>query len=259
VVNRRLIIVALCALFIFGVGALLTTGCGEATGGTGGAGGAGGGGGGGGGGGSSGGSGGQTGAFVLDIPSGGDQITTGFVVPGTLDPAPLLVWLHGDTGGDSSESKAFRKRATDAGWIAVRPVAPNSKKSWWRYGNQDGAVMAVVAHVKANYNVDLSRIYLAGFSGGAQSTSTVGHAHGETFAACGMHCGCVALYGASQRKAPFFVYCGKQCFLYQQYGSGVPQLEAAGHEVDYMLGEGGHTPYRPAYDANWEFFQTHKK
>ena len=260
-INKRIVIVALCALFMFGFSIVLSTGCdgsgtGIATGtntntgsgsntntssatNT------------------SGGSGGQTGTFTINIPVGGDQIRTIITAPDTGSAKPLMVWLHADGAIDTSEFVTFRGHATNDGWVVVQPYSPIAEKSWWRYGNNINAILTVVDHAKSSYNINLDRIYLAGFSGGATTTAVVGRAHGEVFAACGMHCGVASGTSTSTRKAPYYVYAGKQCFLYIQYGDPAERLRAAGHEVEFLLGEGGHLPYAPAFEANWEFFQTH--
>ncbi|MHC4621151.1 MAG: alpha/beta hydrolase, partial [Planctomycetota bacterium] len=149
-----------------------------------------------------------------------------------------------------------------AGWVIYRPYAPDNPDPdiayhWWKYENNIEAVLAVVEHAKTNYNIDINRIYLAGFSGGASTTSIVGRAHGEVFAACGMHCGLPMGSSTSARKAPYYVYCGASDQMYTLYPYVADDLEAAGHEVEYLVGPTGHTPYQTAFDANWQFFQTH--
>lgn len=217
---------------------------------------------------SSGGSGGSTGTFSTSITVGSDTIDIIVTAPSSGYPTCLKIWLHGDTSTPSdfpfTADSVYNGNEIGAGWVVYRPYAPDHADPdiayhWWQYSDNIQAVLAVVEHAKSYYDIYLNRIYLAGFSGGASTTSIVGRAHGEIFAACGMHCGLPMGSSTSTRKAPFYVYCGSSDPMYIAYPNVDGALIAAGHEVEYLLGPTGHMHYQPAFDANYAFFLSHTK
>jgi len=218
---------------------------------------------------SSGGSGGQTGTtYTTNITVGSETIYIIVTAPASTAPTCLKVWLHGDgtspSGFYSTADSVYNGNEIGAGWVIYRPYAPDDPDDkiayhWWQYDDNIEAVLAVVEHAKSHYDIYLNRIYLAGFSGGASTTSTVGRAHGEIFAACGMHCGLPMGSSTSTRKAPYYVYCGSSDPMYRAYPNVDGALIAAGHEVEYLLGPTGHMHYQPAFDANYAFFLSHTK
>jgi hypothetical protein len=124
-------------------------------------------------------------ARASDVGSGGSGgapgTTTGFPCAGCIldvpssyapsAPARLLVMLHGDEGEPSIVAAAWEPETRAAGYILFAPQCPTSQGcagSWWRW-NQDarGWLYAQIDLVEKSYNIDRSREYASGGSGGA--------------------------------------------------------------------------------------------
>lgn len=95
------------------------------------------------------------------------------LVPSSYQPAhpnPLLVALHGDEGAPSIIVNYWQGAALDAGYILFAPECPRSEGctgSWWQWNHSMAWLFAQVDLVAAEYNIDLSRVYASGASGGA--------------------------------------------------------------------------------------------
>ena len=112
-------------------------------------------------------------------------------------PAPLVFVFHGHGGSARNAARSF---ALDRAWpeaISVymqglntpgRLTDPEGKKSGWQeragvLGDRDLKCFdAVLARLKANYQVDAKRIYATGHSNGGQFTYLLWAERGDTFA-----------------------------------------------------------------------------
>ncbi len=116
---------------------------------------------------------------LMQLPIGYDPAT----------PMPLLISVPG-TGEDEVDAiNRYAVRANDMGWLLA---SLDLRKGW----ASDSAsvsrsaslavqhdIMAVVQHMLANYNVDASRVYIAGFSTGGGIAATMAAKYPDVFAA----------------------------------------------------------------------------
>lgn len=95
-------------------------------------------------------------------------------------PAGLLIWAHGDgayefdhpedsyvMGGDNG----VRAEAKAEGYIVVSALSPDvmGTITWWERGADNADYMAdLIEHLRGEYDIDSTKIVLAGYSGGAQ-------------------------------------------------------------------------------------------
>ena len=116
-----------------------------------------------------------------------------FELPKSRDGAlPLLVVLHGDRERASSAAGRWRAAAKQRGWAVLAlqcPVDQGCKDSWWRWNGDPSWLVDRVAAVATAGPIDRSRIYLAGWSGGATYIGMHAPAWTATFAAVVFHGG----------------------------------------------------------------------
>ena len=125
------------------------------------------------------GSGGKEGNFEERFTSTGSYIATSHYkmrVPTGIhnkDPHGLLVYLHGDGGNDYTNDWIFApiaKLAHSHNLIAVSVLSPNNGTAWYQ-GPQTNAYFLhklLEDKIFKDYNIDTSRIYFTGSSGGSQ-------------------------------------------------------------------------------------------
>ena len=109
-------------------------------------------------------------------------------------PTPLVVGLHG--GGSDSEGmqnfSAFNRVGEEEGFLVVYPDA--YEKNWNDGRNADhpahieniddvGFIRILIANLRQEYNIDISRIYLTGASNGAMMTYRMACEATDLFAA----------------------------------------------------------------------------
>lgn len=113
------------------------------------------------------------------------------VLPDGYDPIrpyPLLVAMHGFGGEPQNFSKAFAKACSSRGYILCCPYAPvvMGKSAFnWGEGEGDGLaekrVLESIALMRSRYNIDTSRMVLAGFSQGGYMAYLLGLKHPGLF------------------------------------------------------------------------------
>lgn len=100
-------------------------------------------------------------------------------------PTPLFVFLHSWSGNYKQNNAKWLKEAQQRGWIYLHPnfrgVNQQPEACGSRLARQD--ILDAIDYVIQHYDVDQSRIYLAGSSGGGHMTMLmVGH-HPDRFSA----------------------------------------------------------------------------
>ena len=170
-------------------------------------------------------------------------------------PTKLLVTLHGDEGDPDYIQWKLETPARNAGYLMLNLQCPRDlgcgayEGSWWRweaYSNQHDIewLGRQVDAMEAEYNVDLNRIYLAGFSGGSSYLSeypwiyTMRYA-GLVYFAGGYNPGRYG-YSCSDAvcKIPAYFLIGTEDFLLPGAGQIRDYLTGCGHEVEWNLVQG---------------------
>lgn len=186
-------------------------------------------------------------------------------------PTPLLITLHGDEGHPASIHRVYNEQpgfGKKAGFIVASlkcpkslncdqtaSVAPGSVKanySWWLWQrfipeHDPSWINRQVDKIERQYNIDLSRVYLAGFSGGTTYISTWGVDNSNRYA------GMILSAGGGLKEVETKA-CDQQCPLAVVISTGLddflhPNAKASrdfaqrcGHELLYRETAGkGHT------------------
>ncbi len=100
-------------------------------------------------------------------------------------PTPLLLFLHSWSGNYAQNNSKWQQEAFERGWIYLHPDfrGPNNslKACGSKFARQD--VLDSLDYVLKNFQVDRSRIYLAGSSGGGHMAMLMAGHHPERFSA----------------------------------------------------------------------------
>jgi poly(3-hydroxybutyrate) depolymerase len=93
-------------------------------------------------------------------------------------PAPLVIHLHGDgyqeytnmkNGVTTSVAYEYQDTARSHGAIFVMPRTPDTtSQTWWSQQYPTDWLVALITKLKADYLIDTKRIFLNGYSGGAE-------------------------------------------------------------------------------------------
>lgn len=116
------------------------------------------------------------------------------IAPDTKTPSPLIVVLHGDFGITPADLANKWDRFAAPRDVAVLSLqCPKdkgcSKGSWWQWDGDPSWVTEQVEAVTAKHAIDRSRMYLAGWSGGATYIGMRTQAFEKTFAGLVIHGG----------------------------------------------------------------------
>ena len=93
-------------------------------------------------------------------------------------PLPLVIVLHGMGGSGDNTVAKWAKRLNDE-FIVLCPSYPMG--AWWARPAED-MVLALLDHIREQYNVDDNRVFLAGLSNGAIGVYTIGMFYPDRFA-----------------------------------------------------------------------------
>ena len=120
----------------------------------------------------------------------------------STEPAPLLLMLHGCTqsAADFARGTRMHLHAAQEGYVVVYPLQsrrdnPNGCWHWFRPGDQqraagEPAVLAgLMAEMRARFNGDARRVYVAGLSAGGAMAATLAQAYPDVFGGVGVHSG----------------------------------------------------------------------
>jgi predicted peptidase len=198
------------------------------------------------------------------------------------DPYPLIVALHGLGGTEDSFFTSYDgvmpKLAEQHGYIIAAPLGyrvdgfygwglgdpptdPNARRLQER-SEQD--VMQVLQHVRQQYRIDESRIYLAGHSMGAVGTWRIAPKFPDVWAALGPFAGTGTPATLEHiRHIPQYVVHGDNDRTVSVQGSRamVEKAKELGIEVKYVeIAGGGHSDVvAPNLPGMFEFFNAHRK
>lgn len=125
------------------------------------------------------------------------------------DPVPLVVLLHGDTDNARERATKWRDAVMRRGWALLSLNCPERlgcDGAWYKWRHDPGWVREQVREVVSSQRIDASRIYLAGWSGGATFISKHLHEWPRMFAAVVIHGGGVPPRGGDCPAQPFPAY-----------------------------------------------------
>lgn len=188
----------------------------------------------------------------------------------TDEPLPVVIAFHGDEGDPFMSTRYIWGsywEQEQPPFIAVMVKCPGCT-SWYQGDTNANAdyVWEVLADVAANHNVDVSRIYAVGYSGGSVFLSMHGWEFQDVFAGIQFSCGGHG-YGEytppprEDCKVAGRVVISQDDFLYDDAQTLVERLQSEGHPNDYVDAQcSGHCCDTPDMNVGaWEWFQTHTK
>lgn len=135
------------------------------------------------------GSGGKFDSVVVNAPCAGCVIVSG---SSSEQPMPLVVALHGDEGEPSTVVNVWGGVTRRHGAILLAPACPAAAGcagSWWQWGGDFGWLDQQIAAVTQSYNIDLNRVYLTAWSGGATYSAFYVNARADQLAAANLNAG----------------------------------------------------------------------
>lgn len=135
-----------------------------------------------------------TGSVVLTSSYDGIQQVSWYQIPNGYtggNPTPLLIGLHGWGGTGKDEiNGAVAVQAGARGWLFAAPdmhgrYYTNHGKYAFAWPGAQHDIIDTVKYMRDNFNVDTTRIYIAGGSMGGQTTATTAAKYPDVFAAAG--------------------------------------------------------------------------
>ncbi len=185
----------------------------------------------------------------------------------TDEPLPLILAFHGDEGDPFMSTRYIWGsywEQEQPPFITVMTKCPGCT-SWYQGDTSANAdyVWEVLADVAANYNVDVSRIYAVGYSGGSEFLAIHGWEFQDVFAGIQWSCGGNAYTPYSPPSRPDCKVHGRivisqDDFLYDGAQQLLARLQNEGHEHEYVDAQcSGHCCDTPDRNVGaWEWFQT---
>jgi len=185
----------------------------------------------------------------------------------TDEPLPLVLAFHGDEGDPFNSTRYIWGsywEQQQPPFIAVMTKCPGCT-SWYQDDTAFNAdyVWDVLADVAANHNVDVSRIYAVGYSGGSEFLAIHGWEFQDVFAGIQFTCGGNAYtpYTPPSRpdcKVHGRIVIAQDDFLWDGAQNLLARLQDEGHDWDYVDAQcSGHCCDTPDDNVGaWEWFQT---
>lgn len=146
---------------------------------------------------------GQSRSYIVHLPAGFS----------TAVPVPLVIGLHpGFSSAATFQSTSGWDAKSDAeGFVVVYPdggqVSGDGRFNWnsYDFSGSDpddlGYLSALIDRVAADYSIDLSRVYMTGFSNGAMMTNSFAAAHsGRVAAIAPVSGGWITAYGGNEAQ-----------------------------------------------------------
>jgi len=167
-------------------------------------------------------------------------------------PTSLVVAFHGDEGDPGYIEWKLAEPVAEAGMLMLSLKCPNElgcnqvDGSWWQWeayvSSHDATwVGAQVDAVEAEYNVELQRVFLVGFSGGSSYLSWYARDYADRYAAVAYLAGGYAPWNgmcAEPCPIPAYFLIGSQDFLLDGAEELSSYYQSCGHEVVFDLHPG---------------------
>jgi hypothetical protein len=190
--------------------------------------------------------------------------------PDTGEPLPLVLAFHGDEGSPYMSTYYIWGTWWEQNglpFIAVMTKCPECT-SWYQGDTDFNAdyVWEVLADVASKHNVDVSRIYAVGYSGGSEFLSMHGWEFQDVFAGIQFTCGGNAYYpytapSREDCKVAGRVVISQDDFLHDSAMQLLQRLMDEGHPNEYIDAQcSGHCCDTVDHNQGaWEWFQTRTK
>jgi len=173
---------------------------------------------------------------------------------------PLIVAFHWSTGRGSDMVERWQEQSEKKGYLVACPNSADSQ--YWDYSEKED-VLRMIKQIGSDYNIDKSRIYLTGFSGGAMFSYYLGLNNPDLFAAIAPFAGPFRALGNDIRlskkpdeQIPVFIIHGNRDNMVDisesEYAKS--KLEKYGYTVKYMELKGEQHNYSKHISwaiANW--------
>ena len=170
---------------------------------------------------------------------------------------PVLVYVHGTEGSGRDALHVWRPLANEEGFFYLAPTFPG-----WGYthlsNDEDRVLWAMIVEVQERYAIDRDRVFITGFSGGAQ------FAHRFAFRYPSHICGVSAMSAGSYdpppkhaRRVPFAVSVGEEDTERTDLAlSFARELQKQGYKVRYETFPGvGHHMSGQALGLTMDMFR----
>lgn len=178
----------------------------------------------------------------------------------------MVIAFHGDEGSPNAVrsfwTPVWRKEQS---FILVMTQCPGCT-SWYKGDTKANAqyLWDVLEDVSDNYNVDVSRVYGIGYSGGSVFLALHGFEFQNVFAAVQWHCGGGRGYAKPPRedcKVAGRIVIAKDDFLWDSAKTVEKNLTSNGHKVDFVTAEcSGHCCHTNDLAVGaWAWMQKHTK
>jgi len=160
-------------------------------------------------------------------------------------PAPLALLLHGAGQGSSELVTPMRPLADAQGLVLL---APDSRSSTWDairgfFAGDVEFIDRAFASTFARVRVDAARVRIAGFSDGGSYSLSLGIINGDLFSRVAAFSPGFIVQGPPTGKPKMFITHGTRDQVLpidQTSRAIVPQLKAAGYDVEYHEFDGRH-------------------
>jgi poly(3-hydroxybutyrate) depolymerase len=204
---------------------------------------------------------GHAGAETLEKKSG--SLTYQLYVPSTYTIAqryPLIIAFHWSGGRGADMLQRWEEQAEKKGYIVACPDSKDADR--WDPSEEEG-IFRMISRIEKEYSVESSRIFLVGFSGGANFAYYLGLNHPDRFRAVAAFAGSLRKLGSSVRlsvvpheQIPVFIIHGSKDEVVDmsegEYSK--KELQDAGYQVKFMelKGEKHDYPARVSWSIiNW--------
>lgn len=195
-------------------------------------------------------------SFYLDIPDS------------AVDPAPLVVLLHGSGGEGFFMLQCWKEEARREGIVLLAPNALHPEKGWDLHDDGPDFIHEAIKAAAARHPIDFHRLYVFGQSGGAVYALSLAMLESEYFAAVAFHAGGwrrqaeERVMEYAKRRIPIALYVGDkdEYFSLASVRNTERVLKSAGFPATLTVLEGRRHSYLDVpddfHDTVWSFLKT---
>jgi predicted esterase len=158
------------------------------------------------------------------------------------EPAPLLVVLHGDHERADARAQRWRAATVRQGWTLLaldcpRDLGCDEIGRWYTWNGNPSWVLDQVRELSGRVSIDMNRVYLAGWSGGATYIGKKMPAWTQMFAGIVIHGGGVppSERECPDRALPTYFLVGDENPMHGTTKRLRAYLAACGQEVEWDL------------------------